>query len=214
MKPHRIGSVALLSIAIALFIPAAASAAFSSTLYPSTEDTIAASASTLRVEGVGGGYYNGYSGECPVKGMTFKLTTHHNASGPVTNNFEPGADLKEYPSKGCTSLTPFALGQWTISAQYGQSTETITIPTKGIYVLIAKCEWSNAKGPVTLTGSWNNGFKTPVSVGTAMTLGGTVELEGSSECPEKQKTQDWNFSTGLLTLTDTTHAESLPLLGP
>jgi hypothetical protein len=140
---------------------------------------------------------------CTFNLGAFTLPAKGNSSGPVTATFTTRPTFTAC-SPGWQIETS---GTWTLNVQYGSAAATITIPASGFTV--KQIGIVNAAGPWNLTGVWNNGFSSPVSVASSYALyqsKNTYFLEG--------KNQEFTFGSGFSTLTDTTHPGSLLLLGP
>jgi hypothetical protein len=197
MQSRRVVPVAIAVTALALLIPGYASAAQSSTFYPAG-DTISVSSSPVTVTNP-----LKQTDTCMFNGGSFVVpAANHKASGPLVAPFSTLPTITEcagpakliFTSQVVTSEEP-----WSISLQY-LGVPTINIPFGGI-----TCDGTTSGG-TTLPGVvWSNGFTSPVSVSSAMGLGGTLERSGCG-----------NLTIGLNvhSLTDVTHPSSLPLLGP
>jgi hypothetical protein len=200
LKAHRIIAVAISSLTVALAMSAPAFAAYSSTLYPAG-DAISASSVPVTVTGPGG-FIND---TCTLNGGAFTIPgANHNSAGPVTMNF---TTLPTYTS--CTGNVPLTITttgagvHWTFSAQYGQAATTVNIVPGGLIFNYLSQQCAN-QSAASFSGSWNNGFTSPVSVSSAIAYGGPI----TTNCGQ------FTFGVGLQTLTDTTHPASLSLLGP
>jgi hypothetical protein len=181
-------------LAVALCL-APAALAQSTDIYPAG-DTVSASSSPVLI-----GKTN-----CTFNPGVFALPAKGNTSGPVTSTFttRPTYTACDEGWKMETS------GTWTISSQYGTAAVTINIPTGGFKETFAGVTLAqNSAGPWTLTGVWNNGFSSPVSVSSSIDLypsKNTYYYEGAP--------REITFGSAFSTLSDTTHPGSLLLLGP
>jgi hypothetical protein len=145
--------------------------------------------------------------KCTFHGGTIKLPAT-GSSGAVTLSYT------ELPSfTACAEgYTVTVSGPWTISAEYGTDSGKITIPANGFVAKTAKGEiiFQNTQGSTTMNATWNNGFSSPVNVGSAMEVWGSPSftLGGGNQLTP------FAFGPALVSLTDVTHPASLPVLGP
>ncbi|MGN6373908.1 MAG: hypothetical protein ACTHM1_13120, partial [Solirubrobacteraceae bacterium] len=141
---------------------------------------------------------------CTLNGGAFKIPSSGNASGPVTVNFTTRPTYTE-----CTTgWTVETSGTWTLSAQYGEASTTVTIPPGGIvFYYKGVAEGQNNESAMTFIGGWNNGFESPVKVTSAVSYGGAIPIYW-------ENLKQTSFTQALQTLTDTTHPARQVLLGP
>lgn len=199
-------------------LPGTAAAAQSTTMYPGG-DVVSLSSAPITIEGP-----NFKPTGCTTTGGSFVVPSSRNPSGPVT------ATLKTLPTFNCVEKMGVDKGVWQISVEYGTGVVTLKIPPEGLLFKapVAKghecpaeeCWFNqtlNGAAGALVGGPWNNGFRSPVVVSSAANFGGSLAVwhnknpfEGGFEGSETLTFK----STGLITLTDTTHPESVPLVGP
>jgi hypothetical protein len=102
-------------------------------------------------------------------------------------------------------------GAWAMTTEYPSGQLRLTVPADGLIISPGcgkECEYLTINAMTFPLGNWNNGFTSPVSVGSTMQWGGGIRMKVS--IGELTIT----FSESLFTLTDVTHPSSLPVLGP
>jgi hypothetical protein len=194
---------ALASLALALLTASTASAAAHTSMYP-VGDSISASSVPITIE-----LSKAEVSKCTQNGGVFTISTKGFSEGKFTNSWTTPPTYT-----GCTAIEGKAVsvatsGTWTMSSEFGEGKLTVNVPGEGQgIVLTVGSEKYTLLDPMTFSlGNWNNGFTSPVSVGSTMQYGGRIKMKGNFERPV-------TFSEGLQTLTDVTHPSSLPVLGP
>jgi hypothetical protein len=194
MQIVRRTGAALAVLALALF---AAGSAFaqSTDLYPAS-DVVSIGSAPMTV-----GYFT-----CTFHGGTVTLPAK-GSTGAVNLSYSERPSLT-----GCgTNVTAVESGTWSLSIEYGNAQGQITIPPEGLKIESSKGEYYFfSTSAIKLNVAWNNGFSSPVSVGSAMEVWGSPEMWSFVD----GKYHPTSFGPSLVSLTDTTHPASLPLLGP
>jgi len=217
--PSKVGAT---TFAVAIMSIAAASpAAFaqSTTMYPAGDSvSLSSTPETIVIPTFQhGSHFYGGTTTCTFSGGAFTVPSTGNSSGPVTIKFTTRPAFT-----GCTEITnigtktkvPVAIvteGEWTFSAQYGTAAVALATSGSGGITIDVAGEPAMARGGSLFAGGWDNGFASPVSVSSAMQYGATLTM-GLIEQGEKKV--EITFPQTLLTMTDTTHPASLPVLGP
>lgn len=205
--------------ALALTMLPSAALAQSTTMYPSG-DSISLSSTPVTIK-----IPLFFKGQTKIADFgTTTCTLHGGAftvgggkkSGPVVVGF-----VTQPTYTGCTEISQLAggvetkvpvaitsTGTWNLTVQYGSASVVVHNANLSINV---NNEPGLGPSQVTFSGGWDNGFSSPLSVSSAVEYGGTVTLH---VWEQGENTKEVTFPQALLTMTDTTHPASLPVIGP
>lgn len=199
-------------VAVAASVVFSTASAHATTLYPrgDTLDVVSAGAST------------------PMAGRTssIRCTSSDLGAGRISAEGAALLTLSTTPRfEGCTEgwvlgLTPTitTTGRWILALTWGAPTELLLlIGARTIEVTVRSgtetiCTASSAEG--TLTGTWQNGFTTPVFVNSIASYRGTVTMRWSNEFCEGLYGNTFTIAGTAVAVRDATNERAVILVGP
>jgi hypothetical protein len=196
--------VAALALGALASASASSALAQSTTMYPAKATLTASSAPvTINIPPWG-------NTTCTFNPGKWVVPNSGNPSGPLGIGYTTAPSYTE-----CTPLLGSAVtvttSGWTMAAQYGAASASVTIPVGGLTIsMFGKAIEivPNTEEPLpVLVGGWNNGFTSPVNVGTAVSYSGKLRLWST----EKSK---WVESTFSPELSSVSSSSTMALLGP
>jgi hypothetical protein len=205
MKRLRSRTLLVALVAVLAFGALATSAlAQSTTMYPAGATLTASSVPVTITTGVG-------NTTCTLNGGQFVVPSTGNPSGPLTINFTTRPTYTACTPIGGKVPTVTTKETWTLIAQYGNASANVKVPLEGIEISwngqVIERTTLGDEGPLTFIGGWNNGFTSPVTVGTAIQYGGSIRLWNTISL----KYRETPFSNALQSLSS---SSSMARLGP